>query len=99
MTTFIDSRNQRGNTKDRRVRRQWLIDTFGDGKEAQCAFDDCSQMLDIHTITVDRFPIPGVEGGRYVRGNIRPACGYHNSQDGAQLAMNRRMSREMGYTS
>lgn len=93
--TIPDSRNQRGNTKDRRVRRQWLLDTFGDGKEAQCAFDNCSTMLTFNTITVDRFPIPGIEGGRYIRGNIRPACGYHNSKDGGEIAMQRRMLREM----
>lgn len=95
MTEFIDSRNQRGNTKDRKVRKQWLLDTFGDGKEAKCSFDGCTQMVTFHTITVDRFPVPGIEGGRYIRGNIRPACSYHNSKDGSQIAMNRRMAREM----
>lgn len=52
-------------------------------------------MLTKNTVTVDRWPIPGIEGGRYVRGNIRPACSYHNSKDGAMIAFNRRMAREM----
>lgn len=95
MTTFYDSRNQRGNTKDRARRRQWLVDTFGDGKHVQCAFTNCTEMLTIMTVTVDRYPIPGVEGGRYVRGNIRPACSFHNSQDGSFIAQQRRMAREM----
>lgn len=92
---FIDSRNQRGNTKDRARRREWLVDTFGDGVLVRCAFEGCSEMLTKNTVTVDRWPIPGIEGGRYVRGNIRPACSYHNSKDGAMIAFNRRMAREM----
>jgi hypothetical protein len=36
-------------------------------------------------MTVDRI-VPGVNGGRYVRTNIRPACGYDNASTGSLLA-------------
>lgn len=75
--------NARGNAADRRVRKQWLLDTFGDGETAPCAF--CFGPVTLDTITVDRFPVPGCQGGRYVRGNIRPACGPCNSVHGAVL--------------
>lgn len=77
-------RNSRGNATDRRARKQWLLDEFGDGKTAACAFD-CGTMVDIDTIYVDRHPVPGCLGGRYVRTNIRPSCGSCNSRFGATL--------------
>lgn len=36
-------------------------------------------------LTIDRI-VPGVQGGRYVRTNIRPACGACNSSTGGALA-------------
>lgn len=36
-------------------------------------------------LTIDRI-IPGCQGGRYVRTNIRPACGGCNSETGGALA-------------
>lgn len=71
--------NSRGSAQERRARKQWLLDTFGDGTWADCHF--CRLVLDFGTITVDRI-IPGCQGGRYVRGNIRPACLRCNSIDG-----------------
>jgi len=76
--------NQRGSVKERKRRREWLLTTFGDGVQAPCAFE-CGTMVTMETITVDRFPLPGCQGGRYVRGNIRPACGPCNSRGGAVL--------------
>ena len=38
---------------------------------------------------VDRI-VPGAEGGRYVRGNIRPMCGPCNSRTGGELGNARR---------
>lgn len=73
--------NVRGSSYDRRVRKQWLLDTFGDGTTVVCSFEGCDRVLTFKTMTVDRFPIPGGEGGRYVRGNIRPACGPCNYAD------------------
>lgn len=81
--------NQRGSSYSRRSRKQWLLDTFGDGRTCRCAFEGCTTDLDFGTITVDRHPVPGIEGGRYVRGNIRPACAYHNSLDGHRLMRER----------
>lgn len=82
--------NERGSSHDRRVRRQWLLDTFGNGTIAFCGFHGCGEVLTFDTITVDRFPIPGCEGGTYRRGNIRPACGHCNYADGARLGHKRK---------
>ena len=72
-----------GSSYDRRRRRQWLLDTFGDGVEAPCAY--CGTMVDFVTMSVDRYPIPGCQGGRYVRGNIRVSCLPCNSKHGGSL--------------
>lgn len=74
------NRNDRGSTRDRTARKRWLLTEFGDGQTAPCSF--CQVGLDFESITVDRYPVPGAEGGRYVRGNIRPACGPCNSTHG-----------------
>lgn len=87
------NRNDRGNAADRAVRKQWLLDTFGDGTTARCCLRlsaKCPTTVTFETITVDRWPVPGHEGGRYVRGNIRPACGSCNSADGAAVTNSRR---------
>ena len=76
--------NVRGNTTERARRRQWLLDTFGDGVTAMCAFE-CGTELTIETITVDRYPIPGCQGGTYAKENIRPACAADNSRHGGGL--------------
>lgn len=76
--------NDRGSSRNRRDRKVWLLFEFGDGERADCAFG-CGTVLTLATITVDRFPIPGCRGGRYVRGNIRPACGPCNSSHGGRL--------------
>jgi hypothetical protein len=71
--------NDRGSAEDRRRRKQFLLDTWGDGFTTRCEFCRCPLTWD--TLTVDRFPIPGRLGGRYTRDNIRPACGACNSED------------------
>lgn len=73
----------RGNSKDRKRRKEWMLTEFGDGTSAPCAF--CGGSLTYETITADRHPIPGCKGGRYIRGNIRPACSDCNSEDGGRL--------------
>lgn len=73
--------NARGSAASRRERKAWLLATFGDGTTAPCSFG-CGATLDVTTITVDRYPVAGVDGGRYIRGNIRPACADCNSRDG-----------------
>jgi hypothetical protein len=51
----------------------------------------CGTLLVLGTLTVDRI-VPGAvktkmfpKGGTYVRHNIRPACSFHNSSEGARL--------------
>jgi len=79
------NRDARGNTRDRAARRAWLLTQFGNGVTAPCyRFEACGAMLDEKTITVDRI-VPGAHGGRYVRGNIRPACGPCNSETGGAV--------------
>lgn len=79
----------RGSAEDRRRRKQWLLDTFGDGTVALCSFV-CGTELTFDTITVDRYPIAGIDGGTYVRKNIRPACGFCNSKYGSLEMWNRK---------
>lgn len=87
--------NARGSSYTRRARRRYLIETFGwrlpDGTGLVCCYR-CDVVLLEHedpdapgqSVTVDRI-IPGVLGGRYVRGNVRPACGGCNSETGGAL--------------
>lgn len=72
---------QRGNNRDRKRRRQWLLRTFGDGIHAPCIW--CGKVLDASTLTIDRI-VPGKAGGRYTRDNIWPACLRCNSRRGAR---------------
>ena len=82
-TRGTTNRNDRGNTRNRAARRAYLLRTFGDGVKAPCY--RCGLVLDDSTITVDRI-VPGRDGGRYTRDNIRPACGPCNSETGGALA-------------
>lgn len=71
--------NDRGSASARRARKVWLLEWFGDGTEAPCY--SCAEPLDYEALEVDRI-IPGVLGGTYARGNIRPACGPCNRRSG-----------------
>lgn len=82
------NRNDRGSAEDRRRRRQWLLDTFGDGTTCRCS--TCPTVLDFDSITVDRHPVAGVDGGTYRRGNIRPQCGPCASRQGGKMSAQRR---------
>lgn len=81
----------RGSAESRRQRKIFLLATFGDGYTAPCAF--CGFELDFWTITADRFPILGADGGSYRRDNIRPACLHCNSSEGAKEGARRRLLR------
>lgn len=81
--------NARGSAAARRRLTQWMLDTFGDGTTCLCSFG-CGTVLTAATLTKDRHPIPGRKGGRYVRGNVRPACGPCNSHHGAVEAARER---------
>src|SRR6478752_2743274 len=94
------NRNARGGAADRRARKQWLLDTFGDGTSAECAlqFDArCLGRVTLATIQVDRVD-PGCHGGGYARSNIRPACGPCNSRHGTAIREARRLGIDLvGY--
>jgi hypothetical protein len=90
------NRNARGSVSDRQARKLWLLTTFGDGTSAPCALavsSKCQGTVTVDTITVDRYPVAGVDGGTYRRDNIRPACGPCNAADGARLGNSRRATR------
>lgn len=80
--------NDRGNAETRRRRKAWLLEQFGNGKRARCS--TCPTWLTFDTVTVDRWPVAGCEGGRYVRGNIRPQCSPCACSQGGHLGAARR---------
>lgn len=86
------NRNARGGSHARRVRRQWLVDTFGNGETVQCS--TCPAVLTVDTVTPDRWPVPGIEGGTYRRGNIRPQCFPCSCASGGYLAAERNKERK-----
>lgn len=86
----------RGSKRQRAARKQWLLDTFGDGTLAPCSLKihpECPGVVGLDTVTVDRFPIPGCEGGTYHHGNIRPACGKCNQLHGSQMGVTRQRQK------
>lgn len=85
------NRNARGSSYSRAVRRLWLVVTFGDGTTVVCS--TCPEVLTVDTVTADRFPVAGVDGGTYRRGNIRPQCITCASKQGGQMAAERRKAR------
>jgi hypothetical protein len=83
------NRNDRGSSKDRAARRQFLLVTFGDGATAPCLAEqhhpECSGSVTEDTISADRWPIPGCDGGRYTRDNIRPVSILCNALQGGLM--------------
>jgi 5-methylcytosine-specific restriction endonuclease McrA len=61
----------RGNSKDRRARRNKLLRVYGDGQFAPCIHDGV--LVDYDSMEVDKI-IPGSIGGRYVWDNIHVSC-------------------------
>lgn len=59
---------KRGNCRDRRRRKQWMLTTWGDGATAPCVH--CSAPLTFETVEADRI----VPGGSYRRDNVQPSC-------------------------
>lgn len=74
--------NVRGSALDRRARKNWVLNWFGDG--AVCLCYSCAAELTYTTVQIDRI-IPGRLGGTYARGNIRPACPPCNRRSGFAL--------------
>ena len=86
-TRGTSNRNQNGSAADRRARKQWLLNTFGDGRFCRCYRCGCE--LTAGSLTVDRI-LAGMDGGTYARGNIRPACMECNIYTGNKLRNHRR---------
>ena len=61
--------DRRGSNADRKARKLWLLQTFGDGETCKCALG-CDTMLTFMTVEADR----KIPGGSYRRENIQPAC-------------------------
>lgn len=64
--------DRRGNSRDRRATKRWLLDTFGDGVSCPCTW--CAKPLYAGTVQKDRL----MQGGPYARWNLVPACGPCN---------------------
>lgn len=77
--------DERGSSYDRRARRAWLLSAVsgfgGDGDKVPCW--ECGAMVNNRTMIVDRI-IPGEDGGRYIRSNIRPHCRTCSCRSGAR---------------
>lgn len=71
--------DQRGNSKDRKARKQWLLATFGNGTECDCVH--CGITLNYDTVEADR----KIPGGPYIRSNIQPSCRHCNASRGNRL--------------
>ena len=79
--------DQRGNSTDRKRRKLWLIDTYGDGDFVACRL--CWTTVDYSGLCVDRI-VPGHMGGKYVRNNIRPSCAPCQHSQGAAITCEKR---------
>lgn len=83
---------KRGNNRDRRRRKIWLLATFDPElgpDRARCRLrihERCREVLDFATVTADR--ISG--GGTYAHGNIQPACSRCQNKQGALITRERR---------
>lgn len=69
--------------------RDGLGEMYGEAARMCCRCYRCGCLLTVDEVTRDRIT-PGVEGGRYVRANLRPACGRDNSSTGGSLGAARR---------
>lgn len=96
---MTERRASKGSNKNRRppshvgrALKAWMLAEFGDGISCPCSF--CGRPLLFSTMTKDLFPKPARRGGRYAKGNIRPACLSCNAADGArQAAIERTIER------
>lgn len=75
---------KRGNSRDRRARKVWMLATFDPDlgpDHARCRLgisDRCLGLLDLATVTADRI----VRGGSYRRENCQPACAPCQNRQG-----------------
>lgn len=87
--------NMRGNSTDRRRRKQNMLDHFGNGEWCVCS--TCPTVLDFETMTVDCWPVPRCEGGTYGvpsdMGNVRPQCERCSWRQGGAMGARRKAAR------
>lgn len=60
--------DKRGNSADRRRRKLWMLETWGNGTTCACVHCECE--LDYDTVEADR----KIPGGSYRRENVQPSC-------------------------
>ena len=72
----------RGNNRQRKARKLWLLNEFGDGTKCQCW--ECGAWVTYETLYVDRI-VPSVDGGTYRRNNIRPHCPTCSHKQGSAI--------------
>lgn len=65
---------KRGNSADRRARKMWMLEYFGNGLFVNCVH--CDKILNYETVEADRI----IPGGSYRRCNIQPGCRQCNSR-------------------
>lgn len=53
----------------------------------------CGKLLTAEEVSPDRWPIAGVDGGRYVKGNTRPSCEACNTKVGSALGHARKAAK------
>lgn len=90
------NKNETGSSYSRRVRKLWLLDTFGNGITAPCMMQcspHCEGRVSLATLTVNRI-VPGCRGGRYTRDNIEPACSPCNTLDGSLIGVMRKKAKK-----
>lgn len=68
--------DKRGSSYDRKMRKKWLLRTFGDGQTVPCVH--CGEKLTHATLEADRI----VAGASYRRENIQPSCRLCNARRG-----------------
>lgn len=78
------SHNYQPSWAQRLALRAYCLAVFGDGISAPCQF--CGKALLFSAISLDLHPLPARKGGRYKRGNVRPACLSCNVRAGAREA-------------
>lgn len=68
--------DRRGNAKDRKARKIFLLNKFGNGEFAPCVH--CGEQLTFETLQADRI----IPGGSYRRANVQPSCARDNRERG-----------------
>jgi hypothetical protein len=71
--------NERGSSRDRRRRREWIMQIYGVMDIVTCAL--CAVPLLADEFVVGRI-VPGCRGGKYTRDNVRPECPVCSSEIG-----------------